>query len=374
MENIEDVLQDLINEGNTVLEIAINNNGNYSGIYYNGIEYESWISKCELIIEKYYKNTCLEEKFKKASKIAVGNGREYFDTMIGILNALKTTEPIINNKIITKKQRKIFISHCSKDRPITDKLVDLIKGMGVNNEQIYYSSYDETGANLLQDCLESIKNEFDKYDLMIIFVLSPNFYNSKVCIAETGATWVVVDNKYIPIILPPYNFDDVKGVIKSTQNGILLANNEVSIKLENLKEKIESFLEIKNKISSTEWNRKKEYFIEYINKEFKKMNEVESYIDDLKINDKKILVKIKAKNNLKVRLRLEDIRIKIKHDANEIDIFKEGWLINSIVLQPLEELVFYIEYNVKDDVKNDVKKSKIKLKESSIELNYYEEK
>ena len=85
-------------------------------------------------------------------------------------------------------------------------------------------------------------------------------------------------------------------------------------------------------------------------------------------------MKIKAKNNLKVRLRLEDIRIKIKHDANEIDIFKEGWLINSIVLQPLEELVFYIEYNVKDDVKNDVKKSKIKLKESSIELNYYEEK
>ena len=38
--------------------------------------------------------------------------------------------------------------------------------MGIKNSQIYYSSYEETGAKYLEDCFSRIEEEFNENELL----------------------------------------------------------------------------------------------------------------------------------------------------------------------------------------------------------------
>jgi hypothetical protein len=275
-----------------------------------------------------------------------------------------------SSKPVIPKNKKIFVSHSSKDRIFTDKFVDLLRIIGLRNNQIYYSSYEETGSDFLEDCLERIKQEFQTNELMVIFMLSTYFYSSNICLAEMGATWVIVNDNYVPVLLPPYDYNNITGTIKSTQNSMMIYNKDISTKIEQFKDKIEKFFEITEKIPSTEWQRNKSKFIDFINETASKYEDVESVIEDLIIVEKRIVLKIKLKNNTKSRLRFENINVKINTtDAREIDKIIDDWTITSIVLQPLESVTFLTSFE------NEllIKKSKINLEKSSVKTSFYQE-
>lgn len=369
---IKEELDSLIKEGEEVILKARSAlNRPYTIEVFKGAEYEMWISKCELVLHKYFKDDPIVNKFKDASSKAVGNGKKYYETMRGVLMALRDKCDIINQgEKVLKKPRKIFVSHCSKDRKCTDKFVDLLKGMGVKNTQIYYSSYEETGAGFLQDCLESIEKEFNNNELLIIFMLSRAFYNSKVCLAETGAAWVSVGNKYIPIIIPPFEYDDITGVIKGSQNAIDLGSEELSTKLEHFKLTVEEFLNIEEKVDNSEWTRKKDEFIKLMRDKKSEIKELEFNIKDIKINKKEATFKIYIENNTKDRIRLEtaNINIALKENKNK-EVKINGWLLNSIVVQPLEMITIYLNA----DIDETIKRSDIEINNSYIIVDYYSE-
>lgn len=167
----------------------------------------------------------------------------------------------IENVIVDFKsnvQKKIFISHATKDKEIIEELIDLLESIGINSTQIFCSSFEGYGIPLGDNFLEKIKQELSS-EVLVLFVLTNKFYESKVCLCEMGAAWAL-SKGHIPIVVPPLSYSDIQGVIPLTQ-GLLV--DDVS-KLNSLKEKLEKDFGLQP-INSNSWERKRDKFIRNIN-------------------------------------------------------------------------------------------------------------
>jgi hypothetical protein len=154
-------------------------------------------------------------------------------------------------------QKKIFISHSSSDIDIVEKIIDTLEAIGVPSEQIFCSSFEGYGVKLGADFLETIKTELNS-DVLVLFVLSSNFYASVVSLCEMGATWVKT-NEHIPILIPPFEYSEIKGVIPTTHG---MKINEKP-KFNSLKEKVEHFMGLKQSNFSA-WERKRDNILKEI--------------------------------------------------------------------------------------------------------------
>lgn len=161
--------------------------------------------------------------------------------------------PPMNNK----KLNRIFISHSSENLKEVGALIDLIECIGIKSSQIFCSSFSGYGVKLGENFLERIKTELND-EILVLFILSKNFYESPICLCEMGATWVKT-NKHIPILIPPFSFREVKGVFPLT-NGMNITDKD---KLNLLKETLETDFSLKN-ISTTIWEKKRTTFLETI--------------------------------------------------------------------------------------------------------------
>lgn len=164
-------------------------------------------------------------------------------------------EPIDNVVSIEQspaKISKIFISHASKDADVVEEIIEMLESIGIESNQIFCTSFEGYGIGLGENFLDTIKSELSS-DSLVLFVLSENFYNSPVCMCEMGATWVL-SKEYIPIVVPPLSYDDIKGVFPLSQ-GFILTD---PLKLNSFKEKIESTFNVSNPLSFSTWERKRD--------------------------------------------------------------------------------------------------------------------
>lgn len=79
-------IKDLISEGEQVKQRNFTK-GTYGTDYISGEEYERWIAKCVILLQRSKFNTEMTNRFVEVSKNAVGNGPERYDAMMGILKA-----------------------------------------------------------------------------------------------------------------------------------------------------------------------------------------------------------------------------------------------------------------------------------------------
>lgn len=152
--------------------------------------------------------------------------------------------------------KSIFISHAEKDKELAKLVVDLIEdGIGVPESEIFCSSlvgYDiPTGS----DFIEYIKSEIEKPKVFIPLI-SPSYYNSKFCLCELGAAWVL-SHKWFPFIVPPITNNDVKAVLNSTQ----VTRIDNYVKLLELREMLINEVAFERK-SDTKFESKRKYFEE----------------------------------------------------------------------------------------------------------------
>lgn len=161
------------------------------------------------------------------------------------------------------KTQKIFISHSSNDKENVEELIDMLESIGLNSNQIFCTSFSGYGIAFGENFLERIKNELDN-NVLVVFLLSESFYKSPVCLCEMGATWIKT-NKHIPILIPPFDFKDIQGVIPLTQG--FKINDKGA--LNEFKEQIENTFEIKEKLKSSNWERKRDRIVTRINDNIK---------------------------------------------------------------------------------------------------------
>lgn len=155
---------------------------------------------------------------------------------------------------------KVFISHASKDSDVVEEMIELLESIGLDSNQIFCTSFEGYGIELGGNFLDSIKGELSS-DSLVIFILSKSFYESPVCLCEMGATWVLA-KEHIPVLIPPLDYSDVKGVIPLSQGFKI---NE-PLKLNLFKEKIEKTFLIQNTVNMSTWERKRDRILARIEK------------------------------------------------------------------------------------------------------------
>jgi hypothetical protein len=156
--------------------------------------------------------------------------------------------------------QRVFVSHASADSPIVEELIELLEIVGLTNEHIFCTSFPGYDIDLGDNFLDAIKSELLNADALVLFLLTPNFFRSPISLCEMGATWVLA-KEHIPIIVPPLDFSDVKGVVPLTQGFRL---NE-PLKLNMLKEKIEAVFGLQSSQSQSAWERRRDRVVERIN-------------------------------------------------------------------------------------------------------------
>jgi hypothetical protein len=98
---------------------------------------------------------------------------------------------------------KVFISHAVVDRKLVECFVDLLHaGMNINYNDIYCTSNGKipSGESFTEDIRQNLIASN-----AIIFLMTKSFFESKFCLNEMGAAWLL-GRTIIPILTPALNF------------------------------------------------------------------------------------------------------------------------------------------------------------------------
>ena len=144
---------------------------------------------------------------------------------------------------LSNDTKKIFISHKTECAIFGRFLVRCFELIGMDTaSSIIFTSMPELGVPYGQDIYNYLKNCF-RDDLYVIFLFSRSFYNSNVCIAETGAAWAT-NKKYSNVVID-MGFEGIDKPINNCQIGVSLAD----LTAEDLQYKLKSL--IKNALEAT---------------------------------------------------------------------------------------------------------------------------
>ena len=168
---------------------------------------------------------------------------------------------------------KIFISHSSKNANYGNALVNLLTGVGINGDQIIFTSNDAYGIPIGQNIFDWLKNRITEKPY-VLYLLSPEYYTSVACLNEMGAAWVI-ENKRTMIFTPNFkldsyefqngaidpreigfyidNFDKLIAFIDSLRNDYKITSNQVLIT-----QKIRDFIEIIKSFNASSTKKIKE--------------------------------------------------------------------------------------------------------------------
>lgn len=246
---------------------------------YDNQDFRVWAQEVKFELMEIYdrtKDAFIGETIDDLSTKFNGLGdRRVFDRVKGSLFTIRKNidkyfpaekkSDTINSKGKTMpKESKLFISHASRDKDYVEAIVSLFDDMGLNDKQIFCSSIPGYDIPLSKSIFDYLLELFQNYDLHIVFVHSKNYYQSPVSLNEMGAAWVLKKN-FTSILLPGFDFSEMKGVVNNTDIAIKIdrTEDEVKDKLNQLYNQIVSEFGIKKK-NDIIWEKKRNNFIENI--------------------------------------------------------------------------------------------------------------
>jgi hypothetical protein len=175
-----------------------------------------------------------------------------------LISEAKYLTPKMEEQAVSpEKEKKVFISHSSKDHLIGKELVDLLVLIGLKHNQIIYTSSVGQGVPLGDNWVNFLKENLNS-DVVYLGLLTENFLSSQICLCEMGAAWIL-SKKCIPILIPPIDYNDLNGTIQHNQ-GIKLREK---LKWTKLKSQIEIWFNL-SPISGETWEEKRDEILDRI--------------------------------------------------------------------------------------------------------------
>jgi len=113
------------------------------------------------------------------------------------------------------KSRRIFISHAAKDKDLADGFVELLNTTSTSADDIFCSSLEGLGVPSGKNFITYIREQIQQPEV-VVMLLTENYFASQFCLAELGAAWSI-GHEALPLLVPPLTYNDVKGVLLSTQ-------------------------------------------------------------------------------------------------------------------------------------------------------------
>lgn len=133
---------------------------------------------------------------------------------------------------------KIFISHSSKNKEYGNHLVELLRGLGIKENEIIFTSNVAYGIPVAKNIFNWLKSQIEEKPF-VIYLLSKEYYESVACLNEMGAAWIV-ENEHAAIFTPNFNLSS-----KEFQNGAL-DPREIGFKIDD-EDRIMSFIQMLSK-------------------------------------------------------------------------------------------------------------------------------
>ena len=118
----------------------------------------------------------------------------------------------LNHDNMTKPP-KVFISHKKEDKAYADALVNMINFIvGADGDKIFCSSVQGYGIRQSRDIMDELKAQFENYEIFMIIIHSPRYYQSAVCLNEMGASWVM-GSQFSSFLTTDCKTEHMRGVI-----------------------------------------------------------------------------------------------------------------------------------------------------------------
>ncbi len=215
---------------------------------------------------------------------ALLDGKDTVDYIgdLGLLRArlqkeLDALEPANTTRKESKeREKKIFISHATKDRGYVSAIVNLLESLGFREDDIICSSIPPYCIPLDNNVFDWLVDEFQHCDLHMIFALSNTYYSRPVCLNEMGAAWAM-KHKWTAILLPGFGFSEIAGCIDPAQVSIKLDDEDcdtLNFRLGQLKDNLIAEFGLRT-ISSAFWEKKRNEFLKKIEEETRRKSEEE---------------------------------------------------------------------------------------------------
>lgn len=247
-------------------------------------EFQTWLQEIKLELQGIYDRThdiFIWETVNLCGKRLDGfTEKKYFIELIGKLQAIrkhidkyypeeKEASELSQSRggvFEVKKKPLIFISHSSKNKDQVAKIAELLHSINLSpRRDIFCSSLPGYGIPNGANIFDFLRGRFLNYDLHIIFVHSPEYYESAVSLNEMGAAWVLKSNA-TSVLLPGFDFSGMKGVIGSDSIAIKLDGDrsEVKDRLNQLRRELEAEFDISDNADII-WEEARDKFISEIN-------------------------------------------------------------------------------------------------------------
>jgi hypothetical protein len=273
-------LIDKIDEIKSHFQVTSGNGMPRSNVIYNKPEFSLWKQELQLELQHLYDKT--KDMFIHNILVNLKQGfngwkdEHSFNELSGSLLAMRKNidkyYPLENENIesfkgandMNQKRTKIFISHSSKDQSYVSRIVDFLENIGLRSEQLFCSSVPGYNIPLNEDIFDYLKKQFQDFNLHVIFILSKNYYESVACMNEMGAAWVL-QNKYTTVLLPGFDFHEIKGSINPRQIALKLDSDKIEIKekLDQLKDVLINEFGLEP-LQGVRWESKRDSFISSI--------------------------------------------------------------------------------------------------------------
>ena len=255
-------------------------------------EFQNWLQEIKLELQGIYDRThdiFVWETINLCGKRMDGvTEKKYFIELAGKLQAIRKNidkyypeEKVVSELpqsqggvFCMKKKPLIFISHSSKNKDQVAKIADLLRSINLSpRRDIFCSALPGYGIPNGANIFDFLRERFLNYDLHIIFVHSPEYYESAVSLNEMGAAWVLRTNA-TSLLLPGFDFSGMKGVIGSDCIAIKLDGDrsEVKDRLNQLRRELESEFDISDN-EDIIWEEARDKFIREINSDVSTKNE-----------------------------------------------------------------------------------------------------
>ena len=253
-------------------------------------EFQNWFQEIKLELQGIYDrthDTFVGETINLCGKrVDEFTEKKYFVGLVGKLQAIrknidkyypdekKESSHSQGGASGMKKKPLIFISHSSKNKDQVAKIADLLRSINLSpRRDIFCSSLPGYGIPNGANIFDFLRERFLNYDLHIIFVHSPEYYESPVSLNEMGAAWVLRANA-TSLLLPGFDFSGMKGVIGSDCIAIKLDgdSSEVKDRLNQLRRELESEFDISDN-EDIIWEEARNRFIREINGDVSTQNE-----------------------------------------------------------------------------------------------------
>lgn len=170
-------------------------------------------------------------------------------------------EEELSAKVVPERPHKLFISHSSKDEKYMKALVEMLEDIGMPDGSFVCTSVPGHGIPGGAKIFEWLRDQFLSCDLRVIFALSYNYYKSAASLNEMGAAWVTKATDTL-LLLPGFNYSDVKGCVDPREIGISFEadGDELKHRLNELKDTL-IFEHNLPSITQTRWERHRDKFI-----------------------------------------------------------------------------------------------------------------